>query len=397
MRGLVAYLLPLIAWLLRHWVYSVSALAALAVFTLVIWYRKRIAAWFRALRARLGRCVYSLVPYLRSVVASGVFIVLVFAAALGVPKLAQLLARLISEAFSEPVSFPCDATTLSLIAGFSTAILMLLLPEKAKSFAAGVLARLSETARPDSETAEPVRFRPQKTDQFIALGNPAIPSFEDMPDGTDLTIVLRQVRAHEKYTIDGLLAQLAQVQKQIKHHNDKRDACCDGKREIAVKWVCFVSNNDRFHAYQPYSTFCFHIQVKKNTRYADILNKTDEKDFAAAIDEEIQLSSKFKLKDNTGTEREALVPDAIPDLDRFWIRDRLSNDQVVEILLHKNKNRAMIVKRCEKDGPIGVITALALLRHLLFEPLTKAGLHKAQVTDADQDCLFGEKPPGFKS
>lgn len=206
-------------------------------------------------------------------------------------------------------------------------------------------------------------------------------------------IVLPQARsARQGYTIDCIEQQLKRVQSRIETENKKRKDNCR-KETLEVKWVCLASSNGKFQAFQPYKTFCFHILVKHNARYAVILNSPTEQDFVKAIQTEIDLSQRFKITDATGVEREAFVPDAIPDLDRTWVRKGAANDEVLEVLIVENKARAMLVTACGSSEPIGVLTATELAKLVLYEPLKDIGPYRPHVVSAEKGILYGDSAP----
>lgn len=347
------------------------------------------------LKRLFNRFCRTLLPYPHSVFKTLIYAVLILLVSLAAPQLTSAIGEILSLMLPKECEVLRNCLTISVVAGSSTGLLFIFLREKPLSFANRILARLSGSANPDGpRTPHLVLFSPYGKALRISEDKREYLSIEHASTGVDeWMIVLPQIGAsRHKYTTECLEQQLARVQQCLDAENSKRKRNC-GKTMLTVKWVCFVSSGGGFQAFQPFKTFCFHMRVKHNARYAAILNTTTEQDLAKAIQIEIDLSNKHKITDASGVEREAFVPDAIPDLDTTWIRQGAANDEVLEVLIEENKGKAMLIAGCGSTAPIGVLTSTELAKLVLYEPLNSSALYHPHVAVTEKGKLFGDTPP----
>jgi hypothetical protein len=399
----------LIAWVLGHVVLAIAGglvllcIVAAAAYVLgkrllrcgqkfIVW----VAAKRRGFKAWLARFCRSLLPYTHSALKALLYIVLILTASVAAPQLEKWIGDALSLLLPNECEVLRNCLTISVVAGSSTALLFIFVREKPLSFANRILARLSGSVNTCTSGMPPetVKFVPCAEAQRLTGGKREYFNIECARRGVDeWMLILPQISTpSRKYTIECIEQQLNRVQELIEKENEKRERNCR-EGALEVKWVCFVSSDGGFHAFQPYKTFCFHIQVKHNSRYAAILNSKTKRDLTKAIQTEIDLTQRFKITDPTGTEREAFVPDAIPDLDKTWLRKGAKNSDYLEILVGENKGKAMLVTGCGNSEPIGVLTSTELTKFVLYEPLTDCALYLPHVVPAEKGRLYGDSPP----
>jgi hypothetical protein len=287
-----------------------------------------------------------------------------------------------------------DYRLTALVAAFSgltAIILMSLLRERTAAFANRILERLATIVRPDDRyEAGRIQFL---IDRYaLSFGN----YLRGQVGGTqEWMIILRQAepgasRRH-RYSIDGLVQQatvLEQYLRQIAARNRNAPT-----RAPVVRWVCFVSNEGKFCAFQKYPIFRFHILVKKNARYAAILNNNTAVEFEKAIDIDIQLSDQFSIADAQNATREAIIPDAIPGLQKIWLRQGITSEMALSFLVQEDKSHAMLVSTRNLHEPLGIVSVGNLARQVLLEPLDHAGQLVHRPTPNDRGNLYGDRVP----
>jgi hypothetical protein len=284
-----------------------------------------------------------------------------------------------------------DYRLMALVAAFSglTAIIVMsLLRERVTALATLILERRATTVCPDD------KFEAGRIQYMIdryALS--FINYLRGQVGGTrEWMIILHQAepgasRRH-RYSIDGLVQQttiLEQYLRQIAARNRNAQT-----RAPVVKWVCFVSNEGKFCAFQKYSIFRFHILVKKNARYAAILNNNTAAEFEDAIDIDIRLSDQFSIADAQNTMRETVIPDAIPGLQKFWLRQEITNEMALSFLVQEGKSHAMLVSTRDLHEPLGIVSVGNLARQVLLEPLDHTGLLFHHPSPNDRGILYGD-------
>lgn len=313
---------------------------------------------------------------------------------LAVAALAPLLFVVFDKALRSWMDASYSAVTaamlIALVAGFTTALFVSALRGDRIKLAERVLDGLGATVTTDyGVDANLVPFEPEHPLRHSATVSP----HHNIALGSQLAdewmVGLHQL-AHPnsgRYTIESLREQIEELERRQAAIKAKleTDLCPASRPAPALKWVCFISNNGRFHAQQDYQVFRHQICDRKNANYLTLLNQTDENAFWAEIKKNMDLS---RPQATPGVA--VLHPDAIPGLDCFWVEKGTSREGALRLLIANNKVRAMLVRDQREGTPLGVVSLKKLMEPVLFKPLTDLALAEVPVPPA----AYGE-PPGL--
>jgi hypothetical protein len=280
---------------------------------------------------------------------------------------------------------------IALISGLVVAFLVSALRGRRIALAERVLAALKGSIEPDGPGGpDIVPIVPP--DKYWHDGTRT--RFDNIDEGSseapEWVVALRQTGGpyQGRHTLDSLKRQIKQFNERLEGIQKERaeEARYTGKlRPVpAIKWVCFVSKTNRFHALQSYEVFLDQIIVKENVAYLHILNADSE----AAFWQEIQ-KHMINSAEKTHQGEPINYPNAIPGLECFWVGAGMTREAVLRILAKHGKARAMLVNARTEGKALGVVSWSEVIQKVLLQHLDQLDLKGG---DAD-DSRYGKTPP----
>lgn len=211
--------------------------------------------------------------------------------------------------------------------------------------------RLDAPCRPDNDPHTAfVRIRGESSFDRLNF----LLGFHEVPGEAKVLLTLRQTNRRWWNLMPPY--SFASIRRQIEEYEKS-----DIRKKKQIDWVCFVTREDTFVAYQRYARFAADV-MNGNAAYADLLNIRKVDEFVKAVRDQKDTADQQKKK--SGRVGVGTIPDLQVTILPDGLESTLTRRQAMRILTEKGESDAMLLTKADYK-PIGVVSTTELLKSTL--------------------------------